>query len=210
MSPETLSAVLPHAPSTTRPANSARPVRERLLEAADRLFYAEGIRAVGIDRILAEAGAAKASLYAHFASKDELVAAYLANRAESARGVITRALDAMGPDARARLFALFDFSKGQCSDPDFRGCAFQIASAELPDANHPGSLVVREHRAWMRGVIEDLVRQIAPGAPAELAHAITALYDGAASQVPAGTGREAMAGARWATEQLLTIAQRVD
>ena len=203
MSPEPLSAVRSKAPSSPRPANPVRPVRERLLDAADRLFYAEGIRAVGIDRILAEAGAAKASLYAHFASKDELVAAYLANRAESSRGVITRALDALGPDPRARLFALFDFSTGSCSNPDFRGCAFQIASAELPDSNHPGSLVVREHRAWMRGVIEALVRQIAPGAPAELAHAITALYDGAASQVPVGTGREAMSGARWAAEQLL-------
>lgn len=188
------------------PKAPARPVRERLLEAADRLFYAEGIRAVGIDRILTEAGAAKASLYAHFTSKDELVAAYLANRAEYSRGVIARALDALGPDPRQRLFALFDFSMGQCDDPDFRGCPFQIAAAELPDLNHPGSRVMREQRAWMRDLIEGLVRQIAPGAPPQLSSAISALYDGAASQVPTGTGREAMAGARWAAEQLLGVA----
>ncbi|MBC7844685.1 MAG: TetR/AcrR family transcriptional regulator [Gemmatimonadaceae bacterium] len=189
--------------TSSLPASPARPVRDRLLEAADRLFYAEGIRAVGIDRILAEAGAAKASLYAHFASKDELVAAYLANRAEFSRRVITRELDALGPDPRQRLFALFDFSMGQCDNPDFRGCPFQIAAAELPDANHPGSPVMLEHRVWMRNLIEGLVRQIAPAAPAELAHAINALHDGAASQVPTGTGREAMRGARWAAEQLL-------
>ena len=97
---------------------------------------------------------------------------------------------------------------GLCENPDFRGCPFQIAAAELPDANHPGSRVMREHRAWMRQLIEDLVRRIAPDAPRELSSAITALYDGAASQVPIGTGRDAMAGARWAAEQLLPSAPR--
>src|SRR5262245_13853444 len=93
--PPARTAAAPEAPAA---------VRDRLLDAADRLFYAEGVRAVGIDRVLEEANAAKASLYSHFGCKDELVAAYVARRSAMARESIETYVAAVPPRARARRF----------------------------------------------------------------------------------------------------------
>ncbi len=178
-------------------------VRDRLLDAADRLFYAEGIRAVGIDRILDEAGAAKASLYAHFSSKDELVAAYLDARSTVIRGIIEEGLERAGPDPRARLLALFDGASATMSADGFRGCPFQTAAAEINDAAHPGHAVTVRERRWMQQLIATLVQQIAPSASPDLARAVGALYEGAAAQASLGTAVSALASARWAVTQLL-------
>ncbi len=179
-------------------------VRSRLLETADRLFYAEGIRAVGIDRILAESGAAKASLYAHFSGKDELVAAYLDARATQTRTLVSQTIERAGPDPRARLLALFDMAAASAEGPGFRGCHFQIAAAELPDASHPASPVFRDQRAWFAALIDSLVAGAVPDAPPQLARAVVSLYEGAVSQAPCGSGREAMLSARWAVERLIS------
>ena len=178
-------------------------VRDRLLDAAGRLFYAEGIRAVGIDRILDEAGAAKASLYSHFSSKDELVAAYLDSRAKDTRGIIESGLERAGRDPRARLLALFDGAIAMTGEDGFRGCPFQRAAAELNDAAHPGHAITVRERLWTQQVITTLVQQIAPEASPDLARAIAALYEGAVVQASLGTAAAALASARWAVARLL-------
>jgi AcrR family transcriptional regulator len=178
-------------------------VRDRLLDAAGRLFYAEGIRAVGIDRILDEAGAAKASLYSHFSSKDALVAAYLDARATDTRGIIEAGLERAGRDPRARLLALFDGAKEITGADGFRGCPFQRAAAELNDVAHPGHAITVRERLWMQQVITTLVQEIAPEASPDLAAAIGALYEGAAVQASLGTAAAALTSARWAVTQLL-------
>jgi AcrR family transcriptional regulator len=192
----------PHVPSSV-PMGARRDVRSRLLAAADRLFYQEGIRAVGIDRVLAEAGAAKASLYDHFASKDELVAAYLAVRTDQARSALELRLSSVGPDPLARLFALFDAAEHMSADPGFRGCPFSLAQAEYPDALNPAARVCEGQREWVATLIIDLVRQIRPTAPAALGEAIAALYEGGVAQAALGHSSDPVASARWATEQLL-------
>jgi AcrR family transcriptional regulator len=196
--------------STTKPARG-RPtthaqgiaVRDRLLDAAERLFYAEGIRAVGIDRVLAEAGAAKASLYAHFASKEELVAAYLTRRRAVAHQQIAQRIADAGADPRARLTALFDASASAAADPDFRGCPFLVASSELPSAETDAVAICVAQKAWVRDLIRGTVREIAPAAPAALSDAIVVLHDGAMSQGSSRAATEALRSARWAVEQLL-------
>ena len=119
-----------------RVAASAR-ARERLLAAADELFYEEGVHTVGIDRVIERAGVAKASLYNTFGSKDELIRAYLA---EPPRGAPRRGSWAAGPATttpRERLLGVFDASGESFAEPGFRGCAFVNASAE----SAPGSSV---------------------------------------------------------------------
>src|SRR6478672_13064301 len=107
-------------PATTTKTSA----RERLLDAADELFYAEGVHVVGIDRVIARAGVAKASLYNAFGSKEALVRAYLQRRYERRVDAITQAL-AGCETARERILAIFDYLDGLIGEPDFRGCAFQ-------------------------------------------------------------------------------------
>src|SRR6478752_4765810 len=104
-----------------REASASRPsARERLLAAADELFYAEGVHSVGIDRIIEHAGVAKASLYNTFGSKDELVRAYLSARHDRRRDRITAAVAARDTP-RARLLAIFDVLEDAIAAPTFRG-----------------------------------------------------------------------------------------
>src|SRR5215472_4805256 len=103
--------------------------RERLLAAADELFYAEGIHTVGIDRVIERAGVAKASLYSTFGSKDELVRAYLLGRHERRERRLTARL-ATYNSPREKLLGIFDYLSDFHQQPTFRGCPFINANAE--------------------------------------------------------------------------------
>src|SRR5277367_3296789 len=111
-----------------------RPARERLLAAADELFYEEGFNVVGIDRVIERAGVAKASLYDCFGSKEELIRSYLQQRHE-ARQVRMRERLAGYATPREKIFAVFDSMAETAAKPNFRGCAFARAGAEAS----PGS-----------------------------------------------------------------------
>src|ERR1700742_835024 len=102
--------------------------RERLLSAADELFYDEGVHSVGIDRVIERAGVAKASLYSAFGSKDELVRAYLELREAGRRQRISERI-AKHEAPRDRILAVFDLLGEQAALPGYRGCAFINASA---------------------------------------------------------------------------------
>ena len=119
--------------------SAARPsARERLLAAANELFYNEGVHTVGIDRVIEQAGVAKASLYNTFGSKDELVRAYLETRHTSVTQRIMQAVDRYHTP-RERLLAVFEGQGELFAQPDYRGCAFARASAE----SHPGDPELR-------------------------------------------------------------------
>src|SRR5262245_51062729 len=115
-------------------ARSDRPLtrgsaRERILAAANELFYEEGIHSVGIDRVIERAGVAKASLYNTFGSKDELVRAYLLGRQASREDRITRGI-ARHETPREKLLGIYDVLAERFAEPAFRGCAFINASGE--------------------------------------------------------------------------------
>ena len=124
-----------------------------MLDAAQALFYAEGIHAVGIDRIIAEAGAAKATFYHHFPSKDDLVCAYL----EEQSGRIQRATAIRGASHHEKIIAVFEDLGEVVCGPGFRGCPFINAAAEYPDPRHPVRRVVSAHRRWFRDLLRDLL-----------------------------------------------------
>lgn len=158
--------------------------RERLLETADRLFYAEGVQTVGIDRILEESGVAKASLYKHFGSKQALVAAYLERRHAAIAGRIALAT-AAAATPRERILAVFAAQARAYARPGFHGCAFAAADAEA----EPGGLVdttVQQYRAWLRDLFRDLGRDLGAWDPEALAVQLQALYDGAALAARSG------------------------
>src|SRR5262245_5983352 len=149
--------------STIRASTSA--AKQRLLDTADRLFYQDGIRAVGIDRIIAEARVAKMTLYTYFPSKDDLIVAVLQYREAQVLAFFHAAMARHATGTKDPLRAFFAALKEWFESPGFRGCAFQNAAVELADPAHPGTQFVRDHKRrfaeLLRGVIEEAV---GPGA----------------------------------------------
>jgi AcrR family transcriptional regulator len=151
--------------------------RERLLAAADELFYDEGVHTVGIDRVIERAGVAKASLYSAFGSKDELIRAYLERRHAERVERFNRAL-ATVESPREKLLAVFDVVGATFTKPTFRGCAFINASAE----SRPGGPVEEVSdmaRGWVRELLTDLAQQAGASDPAGLGRQLAMVYDGA-------------------------------
>ena len=150
--------------------------RERLLETADRLFYAEGVQTVGIDRILDESGVAKRSLYTNFGSKDALIEAYLQHRHDDTTTRLTDAINATD-DPREKILAVFDVQARTFAEPDFHGCAFMEASSEAA----PGSTIDQaavHFRRWIRAMFAQLAEGIGATDPRTLARQLHTLYDG--------------------------------
>ena len=153
--------------------------RERLLDAANELFYEEGVHTVGVDRVVERAGVAKATLYTLFGNKDGLVRAYLTARDEAIRERITRELVARYKTPRERLLGVFDVQGLMFKDPRFHGCAFARASAEAPQGSSVEE-VAEGHRGWLRSLFHELAKEAGARNPEELARQLMLLYDGAA------------------------------
>jgi AcrR family transcriptional regulator len=134
--------------------------RERILETAYELFSRHGTRAVGVDRIIAESGAAKMTLYRNFASKDELILAFLAAREERwSRGWLQNDVEARGGTAAERLLAIFDVFGDWFARDDFEGCSFINVMLEIADRGDPVRLATVRHlsaiRDYVRGLAEE-------------------------------------------------------
>ncbi len=158
-------------PTATKPSP-----RERLLDAATELFYAEGVQSVGIDRVIARAGVAKASLYSTFGSKEGLVRAYLERRHEVVVGRLRRAV-AEVEDPVERLLAVFDAQAALFGEPDYRGCAFVAASAEAPSEGRIAE-ATGEYREAVRGLFLELAAEAGIADPGQLADQLRIVYDG--------------------------------
>jgi len=153
--------------------------RQRILETADRLFYRDGLRAVGIDRIIAEAGVAKMSLYNHFPSKDDLILAVLKYREEGVLEFFRSAMERHAKKAKSPLRAFFAALKDFFESPGFRGCPFQNAAVELADPTHTGSEFVRGHKQRFSEFLRGLVEESVGKAAAKVALAVSILVEGA-------------------------------
>jgi AcrR family transcriptional regulator len=152
--------------------------RERLLVAANELFYAEGVNSVGIDQVIKKAGVAKASLYNTFGSKEELVRAYLRGRHSQTRERIARELHARYRTPRERLAGVFEVQGQLFTEPDFRGCAFICASAES-DTSEAIEKATGEYRIWVHSLFLDLAYAAGASEPEALAKQLVVIYDGA-------------------------------
>jgi AcrR family transcriptional regulator len=175
--------------------------RERLLAAANELFYEEGVNTVGIDRIIERAGVAKASLYNTFGSKDALVRAYLVARHEMRRARILARLDPL-PTARAKILGIFDEMQERAAEPGFKGCAFVRASGETREGSCVKA-VCEESRAWLLELLHSLAKDSGARDPAALARQIMVLYDGAAVAGQMDGDANAARMARAVAEQLV-------
>ncbi|MDT0268991.1 helix-turn-helix domain-containing protein [Streptomyces sp. DSM 44915] len=191
----------PHSPTAPRPVRQLP--AQRLMAAAERLFPLEGIRAVGIERLISEAEVARASLYHAYGSKDGLVVAYLDRRDEVDRAAWHSAVArAEGPVAR--LLTLFDLAERGAPGRGFRGCLYLNAATEFPDRAHPVAQAVARHRGWLRGMLTEELRAAGVPEPAALAPVVELLYDGALAGSKFSGSTEPIALARERVRALLT------
>jgi len=189
-------------PSQATPATPRLSARDRLLAAADELFYDHGINRVGIDRIIEHAGVAKASLYDTFGSKEELIRCYLKVRSERRRARIRERMEHY-QTPRDKILSVFDFLSEAVAQPNYRGCAFQRAGAEA-EAGSTIKGACDESRAWIRAQFAQLAREAGAHDPDSLSRQLVILYDGAATTAHVDRDLDAPKAARALAERLLT------
>lgn len=184
---------------------SPSPARERILDTAFRLFYARGIRAVGVDLIIAESDVAKATFYKHFPAKDDLVLAYLEKVDGIWTGQLHAAAEAAGPDPADQLVGLFDALGTACRRDGYRGCAFINAAAEAV----PGTPVHERtiaHKQAVRAWLCDLAARSGVDDPDSLARSLALLLDGGLADGALAADPEAPRAAQQAAGALVAAA----
>lgn len=183
--------------------------RERLVSTATRLFYGEGIRAVGVERIIVEAPVTRATFYRHFPSKEDLVLAYLrgvdARTVDTVQGAVAGSRSAADGVRRIATAVADDLTR-----PDFRGCAFLKAAAEYPDPHYPVRRLVLAHRDWYRGVLTGLFSDVfgdSPrrGRPEHAAQHFVMMRDGVMTGAHLDGVENARAAFRRGVEGVLTM-----
>lgn len=164
------------------PESAQRPrttVRDRILDTANDLFYQQGVRAVGVDLVVKESGVAKTSLYRHFATKDDLVAAVLERDNErfwiSWENVAKRKFK----NPQEQLEAHLRWIARYIAAPKYRGCPFLNIATEFPERDHPARIVAAEHKAELRHRLAALAKKMNVRKPGELAEQLVLLIDGA-------------------------------
>jgi AcrR family transcriptional regulator len=183
---------------------SAAETREHVLGVAHELFYWHGIRATGVDRVAAGAGVAPTTLYRLFASKDDLIAAYIERAGLLYREWFDAAAAAGGADPRAAILAVFDALGEQVQPQVCRGCPFLMALAEFPDPAHPAHRAAIAVKAWVRERFGQLTATLA-GQPELLADQLSLVMDGTYASAQALTADGPARHARTVAESLLDV-----
>jgi AcrR family transcriptional regulator len=169
------------ARATDEVVSGMESVRERILNTARELFYREGVRAVGVDTVVAQSGVAKTSLYRWFPSKDALIAAVIEEEAKCRWAGWDYTAEHSSPDAREQLRAQLAGIAKFVSSPQYRGCPFMNVTVEFADDQHPARLVAREVMEELRRRVRALVDKIGVREPNVVTEQIVMLVDGAFS-----------------------------
>jgi AcrR family transcriptional regulator len=160
-------------------SHSAMDVRERILETASSLFYRQGVRAVGVDLVVEEAGVAKTSLYRHFRTKDDLIAAFLHREDEDFWKCWDNITQRHPSSAEAELEAQLKWIGERVGRANYRGCPQLNVAAEFPDLDHPARAVATAHKKELRRRLRDLAVRLRAKRPDELAAQLSLLINGA-------------------------------
>jgi AcrR family transcriptional regulator len=187
-------------------AKDASKTRAKVLKTAGRLFYSRGIRPVSMDEIAEAAGVTKRTLYYHFASKDDLVVAYLEDRDCTARAALDTAVRRRGDSPLEQLLGVFDELEVAFRSTRFRGCPFMNAAAELSDVDHPARPIAIRHKEELRAWLEGLASNLGVSDPRGLSEQLLLLLDGAIANWLVRGDPEAARHARQAATVLLTAA----
>jgi len=182
--------------------------KDYLLQEAIRLFNRYGYHAMGVDRLMAETGIAKTTLYRHFGSKDGLILAALAKVDEESRDEMRAYVEEASDDPLKRILAIFDLLAIWIADPEFKGCPFATAAGEFSAPSDPVFQQARQHKRLTLAYIDDLVRTARLTEPKRLAQQLTMLIDGALSYAMLMGPDGVAANAKRAAERLISGATR--
>lgn len=185
---------------------TAAETRSHVLRVAGELFYLRGIRATGVDLVAAEAGVAPTTLYRLFASKDDLVGAYVERADLDFRDLFTAAVEGAGPDPRDRILAVFDLVLAEVSADAFRGCKFLMSLAEFPQIELPAHRNALAAKSWTRERIGELVGELGVDDPAELADHLMLIFEGLHASAQSFGPDGPVKRARGLAERLLSAA----
>jgi len=161
------------------PGSVRKSAASKIFDTARELFYRRGIRAVGVDEIVCEAGVTKPSLYRAFKSKDDLVAACLEASVSEGREAVYAAVASAGDDPMARIRALVRHYAEKITCPDFRGCPISNVAVEMPEPGHPGRVIAEDCKTELRALIVDLARELPVSDPVALADGLMLVIEGA-------------------------------
>lgn len=175
-----------------RGASDSTTAKEKLLSVAVDLFYNKGIRAVGIEEVVSKAGVAKISLYRSFASKDDLIVAYLERSNEDFWNHMDADVFSKHHTPASKLRGLMDYIQKRTTQPGYRGCPFMNYVGEFADPSHPGHEIVKKNKEeWRRRLLE-IAKGLHVSAPSRLADALLALIEGAYGLSQTLRGREGL------------------
>lgn len=180
--------------------------RDELVRSAKQIFYRNGFHATGMDRIVAETGISKTSMYNHFRSKEELILATLRLRDEEFRNWLFRRMAELGSTPREQLLAMFDALGEWFVQPDFRSCMFIKASSEFQETEHAIHAQCAEHKRLLFEHVRDLAASAGADDPAALAAHLLLLKEGAIVTAHLGDGTRTIKSAKAAAETLLAAA----
>lgn len=178
--------------------------RDQLVETATRLFCEYGYQATGIDSVIAEAGVAKMTLYSHFKSKDELIAACLAKLDREAYEWFVERLTQTAPTARGQLGHIFDVLREFLDQKPFFGCPFMRAASEFPDLEHQSHMLAAAHKQKLHRHFQRLASSAGMKSPERVASEIQILMEGAMAMVQLTKSQDAIAVADGALKTLLS------
>ncbi|MFT3986563.1 TetR/AcrR family transcriptional regulator [Aestuariivirga sp.] len=165
-------------------AKDSKDTRQRLIAAADKLFYSEGIRAVGVDAVALAASVTKRTLYYHFPSKEDLIAAYLDERDQKTLGSYQSVVSDPDASAARQIRGIFERLEQNAQNPDWRGCSFVRAAGEfaaLP--GHPARVIASRHKKRFEDWLVQLLLAEGVADAGSLARQIMVLFDGAVTQI---------------------------
>lgn len=188
------------------PTTQRAPAKGRILETANVLFYEDGIRNVGVDRIISASSVTKATFYKHYRAKDNLIVEYITARHATVRANVEHMI-AEGPNAEAALRAFVAAVIAEIGSPGFRGCPFINAAAEFSNPEHPVRQVVTAHREWYVDTLAELLKEMGHPVPGDAADELLLARDGALSGGYAGDSIAASAALARIADRVLAEAR---
>ncbi len=186
---------------------TAAPAKKRILETANQLFYQEGVKSVGIDKLISESGVTKATFYKHYGSKDRLIVEYIAQRHSQTKFDLERVI-ADADDAEHAIRAIVEEIVTAVESSGFRGCPFINAAGDFPDARHPVRELVTQHRDWYTDTLAELLGRMGHPLPGDAADDLMLVRDGAMTGGYAGDPVAATMALQRALERILAEARR--
>ena len=187
------------------PTAQRAPAKGRILEMANELFYEDGIRNVGVDRIISASAVTKATFYKHYRAKDNLIVDYITARHNAVRALTERMIATAETPTEALHQFVADIA-AEIARPGFRGCPFINAAAEFPDADHPVRKIVTSHREWYVDTLAEMLRDMGHPVPGDAADELLLARDGALSGGYAGDSIAATAALGRITNRVLAEA----